>query len=293
MKRLKEFEYHEPSTLDEAAALLEAAGEGGRILAGGTDLVVDMKTGRMQPDTVVNIKGIPGLEGVEEVAGGIRIGALTRVTAVQAAPLVRDSVPALADAASILAPPPVRHLATIGGNVGRASPASDLGPPLIAHQALASIHGTAGVREEPVESLYTGPGTTTLAHTDIITSFFIPDASPGFGSAHLKIGARATGHDIAMVGVTTAITILSGEITAARVVLASVAPTPLRASGAEVILVGAGASDETFAAAGAAAVAECAPIDDLRSSAVHRSALVEVLTVRALRRAAERAGEAA
>lgn len=290
MKRLRNFAYHEPTSLEEAIGILESEGTGARVIAGGTDLVVDMKTGRVRPSTVVNIKGIDGLAGIEAVDGGVRIGALTRVADIQASPLVAERIPALADAASVLASPPVRALATVGGNVGRASPASDLGPALIVHEAVAVIVGPEGSRTEAVESLYLGPGTTTLANHDILASFFIPDAPPGTGSAHLKIGARASGTDIAMVGVSVRIRIEDGMISSARIVLASVAPTPMRALEAEAALIGQPAGEATLAAAGSAAAGECRPISDLRASAAHRVTLVGVLTVRALRQAMERAG---
>jgi len=293
MKRLREFSYHEPATLAEAVGILIEEGTDARVIAGGTDLVVDMKTGRVCPSAVVNLKGIPGLVGIDAVDGGTRIGALTRVTEIQASPLIRESIPALADAASILASPPVRGLATIGGNIGRASPASDLGPPLIVHQATATIEGPDGSREEAVEDLYVGPGQTTLAAHDIISSIFIPDSAPGFGSAHLKIGARASGTDIAIAGVAAGVAIGNGgTITAARIVLASVAPTPMRAVEAEQTLIGAAPVEDAVAAAGAAAAGECRPISDLRASGSHRIALIRVLTMRALRKSFTVAGEA-
>ncbi|MCJ7726553.1 MAG: FAD binding domain-containing protein [Acidimicrobiia bacterium] len=291
MKRLREFAYFEPVTLEDATAILVAGGSGARVIAGGTDLVVDMKTGRLRPSSVVNIKRIEGLAGIEAADGGIRIGALTKASAIQASTLIGERVRALADAASVLASPPVRALATIGGNVGRASPASDLGPALIVHQAIATIVGPDGSRDETVESLYVGPGTTTLAAHDILVSFFIPDAAPGTGSAHLKIGTRASGTDIAMVGVSAAVTVgPANTINAARIALASVAPTPMRAARAEAMLIGREAAEESIAAAGEAAAGECRPISDLRAGAAHRIALVRVLTMRALRIAIERAG---
>ncbi len=293
MKRLRQFAYHEPVTLEEAIGILAAGGEGTCLLAGGTDLVVDMKTGRLRPATVVNLKRIPGLCGIQAVEGGIRIGALTKVADLQASPLIRRGTPALADAAAVLASPPVRGLATIGGNIGRASPASDLGPPLIVHEAIASIEGPAGRRTEAVESLYVGPGATTLAVDDIITAIFVPTSIPGFGSAHLKIGARVGGTDIAMVGVSAGVAVgTDGRIGAARIALASVAPTPTRAAAAEQALLGGEPSEEAITAAAAAAAAECRPISDLRASASHRVVLVGVLTTRVLRAAIARASEA-
>ena len=294
MKRLRRFAYFEPTDLDEAIGILTDAGKGALALAGGTDLVVDMKTGRMRPTAVVNLKRIPNLAGVEPVDGGSRIGSLTKVGAIQRSSLVRERHPALAEAAGVLAPPPVRGMATIGGNIGRASPASDLAPPLIVHQAIATIEGRDGWRDEPVEDLFLGPGVTTLATEDIITSIFIPGSASRFGSAHLKIGARGSGTDIAMVGVSAGVTLdSSGAIARSRIVLASVAPTPMRALEAEASLMGKEPSEEALIAAAETAAGESRPISDVRASASHRLALVRVLTARVLRGAlvAARIGE--
>ncbi|NQV06234.1 xanthine dehydrogenase family protein subunit M [bacterium] len=288
MQRLRRFEYHEPATIDEATGILAAAGDDARVLAGGTDLVIDMKTGRMRPSTVVNLKGITGLAGIEEAEGGVRIGALTKVTAVEASELVARRCPALNQAAAVLASPSVRVLATIGGNIGRASPASDLGPPLIVHGATVAVESPEGPREDLVEDLYVGPVTTTLASHEIITSVFIPATPRRFGSAHLKIGSRGGGTDISMVGVSAAMTLdADGSIVDAVIALASVAPTPMRAPDAEGALIGETPSEEVFAAAATAAAGECRPISDLRASASHRVALVRVLTTRALSAALE------
>jgi len=263
MKRLRAFAYLEPATVAEAVQALVAGGTGSRLLAGGTDLVVDMKTGRMRPPTVVNLKRIPGLTAIEVIEGGTLIGALTPVAAIARSAIVQVRHPALAQAASVLASPPVRALATIGGNIGRASPASDLAPPLIVHRAVANIQGTGGPRSERVEDLYAGPGSTTLANHDIIESVFVPESTPGFGSAHLKLGA----------------------ITDARIVLASVAPTPMRAVAAERVLQGAAPTGDALSAAAAAAATECLPINDFRASATYRVSLTRVLTMRALKAA--------
>ena len=292
MKRLREFAYFEPADLDEAIATLAVEGDDAHVLAGGTDLVVDMKMGRLRPAVVVNLKRIPGLSGIEPGDGGTRIGALTKVTAIELSSLVKEQHPALAEAAGVLASPPVRELATIGGNIARASPASDLAPPLIVYRAIATIQGRDASRDEPIENLYVGPGSTTLAVHDIITSIFVPDSAPRSGSAHLKIGTRGSGTDIAMVGASAGVTLDdSGAIEDARIVLASVAPTPMRALEAETSLVGVEPSEEVLAAAAEIAAGECRPISDLRASASHRLALARVLTLRVLRAALAVAGE--
>lgn len=291
MKRLRGFNYHEPASLGEAIRILAAAGRGARVLAGGTDLVVDMKTGRMRPSTVVNLKRIPSLTGIEAVSGGTRIGALTKATTIEASTLVQDRHPALAQAASILASPPVRALATIGGNVGRASPASDLGPALIVHQAIARIEGRDGARDEVVEDLYVGPGATTLTSSDIITSFLLPDPPPRCGSAHVKLGKRGGGTDIALAGVSASLVIGErGEIADCRIALASLGPTPMRAFAAEEKLRAEMPTEAVLVRAAEAAGEEARPIGDMRASAEYRTTLAQVLTSRALREAVRCAG---
>ncbi len=293
MQRLRSFAYHEPTTLAEAVSVLTAAGDDVHVLAGGTDLVVDMKTGRMRPNTVVNLKRIPGMTLIEAVDGGTRIGALTKVTDIEASSRVQEEHPALAQAAAVLASPPVRALATIGGGIGRASPASDLAPPLIVLNAVATIEGPGGPREEPVEDLYAGPGITTLDPADIITSVFLPERAQRSGSAHLKIGARGGGTDIAIVGSCAAVVLGDGLVVEdARIVLASVAPVPLRARAAEDALLGEIATEEVIGGAADLAAAACTPITDLRGTAEHRLVLARVLTQRALRAVVAMAEEA-
>ncbi len=291
MKRLKDFDYHEPVTLDEAVSILAAAPDDARVLAGGTDLIVDLKIERLQPSTIVNIKAIPGLDEIELVEGGIRIGALTKVTVLENSVVVANRHPALAVAASILASPPVRALATVGGNVGRASPASDLGPALIVSGAVATVAGSGGTREELVEDLYSGPGTTTLVSSDIITSFFLPDPPAGFGSAHVKLGKRGSGTDIALAGVSASVVIgADGTVTECKIALASLAPIPMRARSTERVLVGKVPTEDVLAEVAQAASVEAKPIGDMRASVEYRTTLARVLTHRVLREAVRTAG---
>ena len=289
MKRLKQFAYHEPSTLAEAIVALANGGETARVLAGGTDLIVDMKIERLPTTAVVNIKRIPGLSGIDDLGDATRIGALTKVTAVEESPLVQERHPALAQAAAILASPPVRALATIGGNVGRASPASDLGPALVVSDAIARIEGTAGRREIPVEDLYVGPGQTSLACSDIITEFIVPEPPIGFGSAHVKLGKRGSGTDIAMAGASASIVLGEGVVADCRVALASLGPTPFRAARAEEALRSRKPTEESLHAAAVVAAEEAMPLGDIRASASYRTTLAQVLTLRALRAAASSA----
>jgi carbon-monoxide dehydrogenase medium subunit len=289
VKRLRSFAYHEPASVGEAAEVLADGAGAARLLAGGTDLVVDMKTGRDRPDVVVNLKRIPGLDGVAPEDGGLRIGALCRVTAV--AQSDAGAHRALRMAAGVLGPPGVRALATVGGNIGRASPASDLAPPLMVHDAVISIEGAAGRRRVPAADLWVGPGVSGLAPDEIVTSVFLPP-SPGWGTSHLKLGTRGCGTDIAIVGVSAGLVLDGdGNIADARIVLASVGPTPLRAAEAERVLRGERPTDEILTEAGAAAASEITPIDDVRASASYRRTVTRVLVARVLHDACAAVGE--
>jgi carbon-monoxide dehydrogenase medium subunit len=225
------------------------------------------------------------------VNGATRIGALAKVDVVEVSPLVADRHPALAQAASILASPPVRALATIGGNVGRASPASDLGPALIVSDAVATIYGVEGFRDELVQDLYTGPGATSLARSDIITALTLPARRPGFGSAHVKLGKRGSGTDIALAGASVSLVIGDGgRIIDCRVALASLGPIPFRAVGSESLLRFEVLTESLLEAAATEAAREAKPIGDMRASAAYRTRLARVLTLRALHGAAASAG---
>ncbi len=172
----------------------------------------------------------------------------------------------------------------------RASPASDLGPALIVHQAVANIAGRDGTRDELVEDLYIGPGATTLASSDIITSFLLPNPPPGFGSAHVKLGKRGSGTDIALAGVSVGVVLGDGgKILDCRIALASLGPIPFRAVASEQMLRSETPSETVLAAVAASAAREAKPIDDMRASASYRTTLARVLTLRALRGAVQSA----
>ncbi len=283
MNRLRPFTLHLPTSVAEAVQVLAAADGSARLLAGGTDLLIDMKLGRARPHALVNLKRIPGLDRIEAVEGGTRIGALARVSAIEASPLVRERFPALWQASRSLATLPVRNLATIGGNLGRGSPASDVAPPLIVHGALVEIEGPAGRRSVPIEAFHLGPGATCLVAGEIITAVFLPDPSPRAGSAFRKLGKRGGGWDIALVGVAAGVVLgEAGQLVDACIALASVAPTPLRVREAEAALRGRPPSEENLAEAARIAAAEARPISDVRASAAYRRSLTRVLVMRTL-----------
>ena len=287
MKRLRPFRYFEASTVSEAAAILAREGAGAHPLAGGTDLLVRMKRGDLAPGTLVNLKRIPGLGRIErEPGGGIRVGALAVISAIEHSPLVRTSHPVLAEAAGLLGSPSIRNLGTLGGNIGRASPASDMAPSLLILRARMLVEGPRGKREVEVREFFKGPGETVLSSGELITSFLLPDMAPGSGAAYERIGRRE-GMDCALVGVAALVT-LSGKdhgVKDAGVALAAVAPVPLRAKKAEQVLLSGSLTEERMKEAARAAAGDCFPISDMRASGSYRKEMVQVLTYRALARA--------
>ena len=287
MKRLRPFRYFEPGTISEAVGILAGEGAGAHPLAGGTDLLVRMKRGDLAPGALVNLKRIPGLGGIErEPGGGIRVGALAVISAIEHSPLVRTSYPVLAEAAGVLGSPSIRNLGTLGGNIGRASPASDMAPSLLILRARMLVEGPQGKREVEVREFFKGPGETVLSSGELITSFLLPDMAPGSGAVYERIGRRE-GMDCALVGVAALVT-LSGKdhgVKDAGVALAAVAPVPLRAKRAEQVLLSGSLTEERMKEAARAAAAECFPISDMRASGSYRQEMVQVLTYRALARA--------
>jgi len=291
MRPLKPFAYFEPRQLAEACELLAQQGEGARLLAGGTDLLVRMKKGEIQPSSLVNLKRIPGLDGIQPTPeNGLSIGALTSISTLEQSSAVRAKWPVLARAAGVLGSPSIRNLATLGGNIGRASPASDMAAPLMVLAARASVEGPGGKREIPLESLFAGPGKTTLKPGEVIVSFRVPEMPPRSGAAYLKLGRRE-GMDLALVGVAVFLNLPAGEgkPAEARIALASVAPMPVRARKAEEELLSGPMTEDRVRKAALAAVSDASPVSDLRASASYRKEMIRVLTTRAVEEARQKA----
>jgi carbon-monoxide dehydrogenase medium subunit len=285
---MKSFDYHEPTTLDEAVVLLRRFGAEASVLAGGTDLLVQMKEHRREPAHVVNIKKIAGLDGLVFDAQGLRIGALTTTRAVETSPIARRHYAGLCEAATHFASIQVRNRATVVGNLCRASPSADTLPPLIADDAQVHIHGSAGRRVVAAEAFCNGPGQTVLAEGELVTHIVVPAPSEHTGKVYLKHGRRVE-MELATVGIAVSLT-REGELCREiRIVLGAVAPTPLRAVRAEALLRNQTVSDALIETAAQAAREASQPISDVRSSADYRRAMVAVLTRRAIEQAWEQA----
>jgi carbon-monoxide dehydrogenase medium subunit len=289
MKRLKKFVYFEATSVKEAVEILSEK-DGAFPLAGGTDLLVRMKRGEIRPATLVNLKHIQDLKRIKSGSGkGTTIGALASISDIQCSPVVRAKHPLLIQAAGVLGVPSIRNLATIGGNIGRASPASDMSPSLMILQARIMTAGPKGEREVGLNEILAGPGITTLAKGEIITAFFIPEPAPGTGTAYLKLGRRAGGADCALVGVATLLTVENNEVQSVGIALSSVGPKPIRALKAEQVVMSGPLGEERIKEAARAAADEVNPITDLRCSASYRKEMVKVLTYRALTESLQKA----
>ena len=282
---MKSFEYFEPTTLAEASRLF--AEEHAQLLAGGTDLVIGMKAYTETPQSVISLQKIQGLDTItSDSDGSITIGAMTKVRDVELSDDVQKHHTALVEGASEIGSIQIRNLATIGGNIAHASPAADTVAGLLVADAQVDIASADGGRSVPINELFTGPGQTVLKPGEIITQFRLP--SPASGSHYIKHKIREV-MDLAFIGVASAVNVDNGTITDARIGLAAVAPTPIRATEAEDLLKGKEITSELLEQAGEAAAAATSPISDLRCSAEHRKEMVNVFTRRTLQLAIDRA----
>ncbi len=281
---MKSFAFFEPTTLAEASRLF--AEEHAQLLAGGTDLVIGMKAYTETPESVISLQKIPGLTGITTDGNSINIGAMTKIREVERSADVQQHHTALAEGASEIGSIQIRNLATIGGNIAHASPAADTVAGLLVADAHVDIASAEGERSVPINELFTGPGQTVLAPGEIITRFRLP--TPASGSHYIKHKIREV-MDLAFIGVAAAVNLDNGTITDARIGLAAVAPTPIRAREAEDLLKGNAPTPELLEQAGEAAAAAASPISDLRCSAEHRREMVDVLTKRTLQEAVARA----
>lgn len=283
--------YHAPETVEQATALL-AADAGARPLAGGTDLIVQMRSGRVSPGAIVDLKRIARLTGVRALAdGGFAIGAATPCTALKRDAALCAAWPGVVEAANLIGSVQVRNRATMGGNLCNASPAADSVPALVAAGATCVIAGPAGEREVPVEAIPAAPGRTSLGAGEFVVEIRLPARSPGGGDAYLRAIPR-TEMDIAVVGAAANLTLgADGACTAARIAIGAAAPTVLLVEAAGAALVGTRIDDSAIEAMAMAVRAACAPIDDKRGTAAYRTAMAGVLAARAVRTARDRAGD--
>ena len=287
---MTELRYLAPTTLDEAIKAFAAAESAGRILAGGTDLLVQMRSGAVKPGVIVDIKKIAEMTAIEQTAdGGFRIGAAVPGAVLAEHPNFGKVWPGVLEAINLIGSTQVQGRASAGGNLCNGSPAGDSVPALVAAGAVVTLQGPNGRREMAVENVPAGPGRTNLLPGEILVSFSLPPRPPGSSDAYLRMIPR-TEMDIAVVGVGVSLTLKDGVCTAARVGLGAVAPTVLLVEAAARALVGSKLDDAALNAAAAACSAACRPIDDKRGTIVYRTKVAGVLLRRTAAIAAKRAG---
>jgi aerobic carbon-monoxide dehydrogenase medium subunit len=282
----RSFEYHAPTSVDAALALLASHGAEAKLLAGGHSLLPMMKLRLANPEHLIDINDLTELQYIRRADGEIRIGALTRHVDLLASDLLAEHFPLFRDAEQVIADPVVRNRGTIGGSLCQADAAEDLSAVCAALKAQVVIRGAATERVVGLDGFYVGPFTTAVGAEEMLTEVRLP-LRQGAGSAHEKVERRAG--DFAIAAVSAAVWLQGGTIADAGIALAALGPTTIIASRAEDALRGQAPSEELFAQAGSIAAADCAPVPDGRGPVDYKRHLANVLTVRALRRATARA----
>jgi carbon-monoxide dehydrogenase medium subunit len=288
---LKAIDYAAPKTLAEATALLNQHGDRARVLAGGTDIIVQVRENRRDLDLFVDIKNIPEVNELAfDPQKGLRLGAAVPCYRIYEDAAIAKAYPGLIDAASLVGGIQIQSRASVGGNLCNASPAADTIPSLIVHEAVCVIAGPKGTREVAAEKFCTAPGRTCLERGEMLVSLRLPPPKPGFGARYFRFIPRNE-MDIAVVGVGVALTLDAGKskCSSARIALGAVGPTPILASDAGAALVNGAIDDAHIAKAAQLAQAAAKPISDMRGDADFRRHLVGVLTKRAIAGALERA----
>lgn len=286
---MSEMRYEAPKTLDAAVALLAGANGVARVLAGGTDILIQMRGGRVEPALLVDVKGIPEMTAIVAENGGFRFGAAVTAMELHEHKAFSKAWPGLTEAAMLIGSYQIKGRATVGGNLCNASPAADSVPALIAAGATASIVGPNGRREAKVEDIATAPGKNSLAKGEIVASFLLPPRAANSGDAYLRFIPR-TEMDIAVVGAGISLTLdAKGVCTAARVCVGAVAERALLVQPAADALVGSTVDEAAIARMGAAVSAACRPIDDKRGTKAYRIKVSGVMARRAAAIALDRA----
>jgi len=280
------FDYHAPTSVDEAIALLGQLDDA-KVLAGGHSLVPAMRLRLAFPGALVDLNNIDGLHYVKEEGGQLLIGAMTRENELERSPLVQERYPMLADAGLVIADPLVRNRGTIGGNLAHADPANDHPAVMLAYGATIVARGAGGTREIPIDDFFTGLFENALEPAELLVEIRIPAPGDGAGGAYVKF-ERKVG-DYAVSAAAVQLTMDGDTCTACRVGLTNVSAVPMRATNAEQAMIGKSLTDDVLEQAGQAAAAECDPSADLRGSVEYKRDLTRILFKRAAKRAMQRA----
>lgn len=285
---MRRFELALPRSIKTCLATLAQRGADAKLVAGGTDLLPQLKNGLLKPAFVVDLSGVPPLRRLKADRQGLRVGAAVTAREIELHAGVREGYPALAESGALVGSVQIRNLATVGGNLCNAAPSADMAPPLLALDAEAVIAGPHGERRVPLASFFLGVRRTVLAHDELLVELVVPAPGPRSGGNYLRHTPRRE-LDIAVVGVASQLTLTGGVCAKARIALAAVAPTPVRATAAEQALEGQPVTPELIERAAELAVGAAHPISDQRGSADFRRHLVRVLTRRTLTTALARA----
>ncbi len=280
---MKTFEYVKAKDAGQAVALLAKHGRAAKILAGGTDLLVELKAAAHAPEVIVDISRVADLKGISVTAEGLRLGALVTHTEIIVSTLIRDVFPGLVEAARSIGAVQTRNLATLGGNLMSCVPSMDSGPMLMALDARVTVENTGGRRRIPLRELFVGPRKTALGPDEMLVEIVIPKRNIGKPAAFQKFGLRK-GQALALVNAAASFWIDGDKnsFREARIALGAVAPTVVRAAKAEAYLEGRPITADAMAEAGSLAAMEAKPISDFRDSAAYRRDLIAVLVKRAL-----------
>ena len=282
-------EYKSPNSIDEAVALLASAGGKARILAGGTDLLVQIRMGFASPELIIDIKNIPELRAITSSKGGIRVGAAVSGAELGEHADVSKAWPGVVEATELIGSTQIQGRASLGGNLCNASPAADTVPALVAAGAVCRVVGTGGERNVPVEEINTGPGSTSLGNDEFVVDFDFPVRPARSGDAYLRFIPR-TEMDIAVVGAGVSLTLAEdGSCQDARVSLGAVAPTVVLLEEGAKALIGTTIDEGALKELDSAARAACNPINDKRGTIEFRTDVAGVLAKRAALIAKERA----
>ena len=283
--------YTAPTSVEEAVRALAGASGSAKVLSGGTDLLVQLRSGRLKADLIVDTKKIPGIAGIREEGGAFVIGAATSGAQIGENERLGEAWPGVVEAANLIGSTQIQGRASLAGNLCNASPAADSVPALVAARATCVVAGSKGRREVPVENIATGPGRTSLAPDEFVVEFRLPKRPACSADAYLRFIPR-TEMDIAVVGAGVNLTLdQAGVITEARLALGAVAPTVVIVPDAATALIGRKLDETALAGLDKAARAACKPIDDKRGTIAYRIKVAGVLARRAAAIAYKRAGE--
>jgi len=291
-RTLPQFEYVSPETIPETLTLLNEYGRKAKVLAGGTDLISEMKWGEYKPDYVIALSHVSGLDSIDySEKEGLKLGAMCKIAQIEKSDVIKRNYPLLSQAASVLASMEIRNRATIGGNLCTAAPSADMPPSLLALEAKAVIASKDGERVLPLEEFFAGPKKTILNHDEILVRLEVPSMKPNSAGEYVKFGRRRA-MEIAMIGVAALLTVEPEESRCidAKLALATAAPTPIRAKEAEKALTGKTLDADIIEASAQMASKEASPRTSWRTTEEYRRDLIPVLVRRAIQTALNKIG---